>query len=290
MDQQQGHDPPANVDLSASPLEATLAERLCRVAAECAYVQKDGNNAFHKYKFASAAAVSAHVNPACTRNGVAVLSTNPTIVSVEGTGKERLVTVRMEITVGCATDSARATFAGLGSGMDAGDKAVMKATTAATKYAWMTGLSIATGDDPEADEETDKRTSGTKARGTDGRGPNPSEPRGPARRPAATTPAEETTQESSQPDPTNMHPVLGGFYARLTEIELPGESVAVWMKFRAELAPLPVGDREAAWRALCKRTEEVGRMKNAKVWLKKAIQEQDNLRGSTGGAADGQAA
>jgi hypothetical protein len=33
----------------------------------------------------------------------------------------------------------------------------MKATTAATKYAWMVALNIATGDDPEADESTDKR-------------------------------------------------------------------------------------------------------------------------------------
>ncbi len=102
--------------------------------------------------------------------------------------------------------------------------------------------------------------------------------------------ADETPANDPTPDPTTAHPALGGFYARLNEIELPGESVAVWMKFRAELAPLPVADREAAWRALCKRTEEVGRMKNAKVWLKKAIAEEDTRRGSTNGAADSQAA
>ena len=102
--------------------------------------------------------------------------------------------------------------------------------------------------------------------------------------------AAETPANDPVPDPATAHPALGGFYARLNEIELPGESVAVWMKFRAELAPLPVADREAAWRALCKRTEEVGRMKNAKVWLKKAIAEEDARRGSTNGAADSQAA
>ena len=74
-----------------------------------------------------------------------------------------------------------------------------------------------------------------------------------------------------------------GFYSRIGEIELPGESVAVWMKHRAELASLSAPDREAAWKALCKRTEEVGKMKNAKVWLKKAIAEEDARRASAEG-------
>ena len=102
--------------------------------------------------------------------------------------------------------------------------------------------------------------------------------------------AEESPANDPTPDPTTAHPALGGFYTRIGEIELPGEAVAVWMKYRAELAPLPVAEREAAWRSLCKRTEEVGRMKNAKVWLKKAIAEEDARKGNAGGAADSQAA
>lgn len=78
--------------------------------------------------------------------------------------------------------------------------------------------------------------------------------------------------------PVDLPPALEGFYTRVNEIELPGEAVAVWLKFRAELAPLPASDRETAWKTLCKRTEDVGRMKNAKVWLKKAIAEEDNRR------------
>ena len=102
--------------------------------------------------------------------------------------------------------------------------------------------------------------------------------------------AEESPANDPTPDAATAPPALGGFYARIGEIELPGEAVAVWMKYRAELAPLPVADREAAWRSLCKRTEEVGRMKNAKVWLKKAIAEEDSRRGTASGAADSQAA
>lgn len=101
--------------------------------------------------------------------------------------------------------------------------------------------------------------------------------------------AEESPANDPAPDPATAHPALGGFYARIGEIELPGEAVAVWMKYRADLAPLPVADREAAWRALCKRTEEVGRMKNAKVWLKKAIAEEDARKGNASGS-DSQAA
>lgn len=74
------------------------------------------------------------------------------------------------------------------------------------------------------------------------------------------------------------HGQLGEFYARIAEIELPGEGVAVWLKHRADLAPLPAADREAAWKALCARVEEVGRMKNAKVWLKKCLTEEDARR------------
>ena len=136
-----------------------LAEKMCRVAAECSYVQKDAANAFHKYRYASAASILAHVNGALVRHRVAVVGVSPSIVAERGEGKERVVTARVELTLADADGDERATIAGLGSGMDAGDKAVMKAMTAATKYAWMVALSISTGDDPEADEDTDERTS-----------------------------------------------------------------------------------------------------------------------------------
>lgn len=80
-------------------------------------------------------------------------------------------------------------------------------------------------------------------------------------------------------DREDSDPRLVAFYEDLAGIELPGEAVAVWMKHRANLAMLLSADREPAWKALCARTEEVGKMKNAKVWLKKAIAEEDARRG-----------
>ena len=106
----------------------------------------------------------------------------------------------------------------------------------------------------------------------------------PAAEPEVHTPAEAPAVETSPETQPAQHPALGAFYARVEEIELPGESVAVWMKYRAELAALPVSDREAAWLALCTRTEAAGRMKNAKVWLKRAIAEEDARKGFPGGS------
>jgi hypothetical protein len=89
-------------------------------------------------------------------------------------------------------------------------------------------------------------------------------------------------EEPTKPSPAEVSAQLREFYASVQEIELPGESVAVWMKHRAELAPLDGADREAAWKALCRKVEDVGKMRNAKVWLKKAIAEEDARRGIGG--------
>ena len=75
---------------------------------------------------------------------------------------------------------------------------------------------------------------------------------------------------------------LEDYYARVGEIELPGEAVAVWIRHRGNLAALPEAQRQDAWKALCAKTEEIGRMRNAKVWLKKAIAEEDARREARG--------
>lgn len=71
---------------------------------------------------------------------------------------------------------------------------------------------------------------------------------------------------------------LSAFLSRVKEVELPGEAVVVWMKHRAELSNMDAKERQEAWVALCNRVEEVGKMKNARVWLKKSIAEEDARR------------
>ena len=70
---------------------------------------------------------------------------------------ERLATVRTTLTLIDADSGESVVCSGLGSGQDPGDKASMKACTASLKYAWLTTLAIATGDDPEADSTVDQR-------------------------------------------------------------------------------------------------------------------------------------
>jgi hypothetical protein len=78
--------------------------------------------------------------------------------------------------------------------------------------------------------------------------------------------------------PVELPAAMQAFQLDLEQIELPAEAVSVWLKHRPEVAELAVEHKEAAWRALCARTEVVGRMKNARVWLKRAIAEEDARR------------
>lgn len=74
--------------------------------------------------------------------------------------------------------------------------------------------------------------------------------------------------------PPEVPPALEAFYARIAEIELPGEAVAVWMRHSAEIAKLAKPAADDAWTAIVRRTEETGKMRNARLWLKKAVEEE----------------
>ncbi len=137
-----------------------IAKKLLAVMAECAYVAKNGLNSFHKYKYATAEDVLQKVNEALTKNKIASTAVPELINFTDVTNlkgnTEHLATVRVEISLIDSDSGEEVKIYGIGSGQDAGDKAVMKAQTAATKYAYMLSFCIATGDDPEADSKTDE--------------------------------------------------------------------------------------------------------------------------------------
>jgi hypothetical protein len=140
-----------------------IALKMVKVMQECAYVQKNGFNAFNKYKYASAADILEKVNDSLVKNNVASF-VSPKLIDfkdvVTNTGKaEHLATVEVSILLVDADSGESITVTGLGSGQDNGDKGIMKAQTAAIKYAWMMSLNISTGDDPEADSGVDERNS-----------------------------------------------------------------------------------------------------------------------------------
>lgn len=133
-----------------------IAAKLVKVMKECGYVQKNGINEFHKYKYAACADVLEKVNAALMKHDIISIST-PELVQIQdvATAKgntERLATVKLEILLVDAESGETVKLTGIGSGQDSGDKSVMKAQTAAVKYAYLLSLKISTGDAPEAEE------------------------------------------------------------------------------------------------------------------------------------------
>ena len=139
-----------------------LAKKLLNVMDACSHVLKNGENSFHHYKYATSADVLEKVNAALVENGLCSIAVPEILDVVEVTNLkgniERLATVKMDILLIDKDSGETVTLTGIGSGQDGGDKAVMKAQTAAIKYAYMLSLAISTGDDPEADGKTDENT------------------------------------------------------------------------------------------------------------------------------------
>lgn len=139
---------------------AKIAKKLVAVMNECSRVTKNGVNTFHNYKYATAEDVLQKVNEALTRNKLATV-VHPNIASFSDVtnlkgNTEHLATVIVKVSIIDSESGESVDLYGIGSGQDAGDKAVMKAQTAAIKYAYMMSLCIATGDDPEADTNIDE--------------------------------------------------------------------------------------------------------------------------------------
>lgn len=138
------------------PDHAALHKDLAEVMGEVGYVQKDGVNIFHRYKYATAESLLKKVNPALSARGICVSTTSELLryERVGAEGKEKVSAV-IHMTVYLGRGNASVKLEGLGEGSDSGDKAVMKANTAALKYALSGGFLISWGDDPEADASTD---------------------------------------------------------------------------------------------------------------------------------------
>ena len=137
-----------------------LAGKFLEVMKECSHIAKTGANDFHGYKYATSADVLGQVNAALVKYGIASVATPELLSIIDVTttkgNVEHLATVKMDITLLDKESGEIFNISGLGSGQDSGDKAVMKAQTAAIKYAYMLSLAISTGDDPEADSKIDK--------------------------------------------------------------------------------------------------------------------------------------
>ena len=130
-------------------VQAPLHKRLSALAASCAYIRKDGINQFHKYSYATAAQIFERVGEGLSIVGLVSV---PEFTLIETSlrtnakgGQETLATVQCRLSLFGEDDESRCVVTtAYGSGMDNGDKAIMKAQTAALKYAWMMLLNIST--------------------------------------------------------------------------------------------------------------------------------------------------
>lgn len=125
------------------------------------YVQKDGRNVQQKYSYVSEGKILSKVEPAlkeCRLIGLPSFEIISQEDKVTANGAVwKLATVSCELVIVDIDDKATITIKALGQGIDPNDKAAAKAQTQALKYAWWKLLCLETGDDPEADESTDKQ-------------------------------------------------------------------------------------------------------------------------------------
>lgn len=167
----------------------SIAKKLAETAAECGFAEFDATNKSQKYSYATAASVIRMINRSLTSRGVAV-SSDPELVRYEVTndGKGAHAIIRESLTFVDSETGETLVSKGYGEGKDWGDKAVMKASTAAYKYALAHAFIMAWGAvDPEADEEISKEPEKPR----EGRTRRPSARRsGKAAAPACAGPAE----------------------------------------------------------------------------------------------------
>lgn len=139
---------------------------LASVAKEVSYIKKSGWNDAQNYAFARAEDVYQGVNAGLSDRGISISSSSDLLHygsrELEGrNGKRTMQYAVVRVTLKLTRGEHFAIISGLGESADTGDKSVMKAMTAATKYALSTGFLVAWGDtDPEQDTSVDRAVSG----------------------------------------------------------------------------------------------------------------------------------
>lgn len=137
----------------------SLAAKLHQVMESIPYIQKDRENTFHKYAYASEAAIKRHVQTALVKAGVvftcssSVVSATPLLDKDGKPTKELLTTVRLDYAFRDRDSNETIEGSGIGTGADSGDKGVYKAITGGLKYIFASTFLFETGDDPEVSEE-----------------------------------------------------------------------------------------------------------------------------------------
>lgn len=141
-----------NVDTvltTPSPFPVNVYKKLGEILKESLRVAKNGNNDFHKYKYATEADILEVGREAFTAHNL-VYTVNQKSVS---NPNETLTRVELEITLVDLDSGEHLLLSAFGEGQDKGDKGIYKAVTGAIKYFLTKNLMISTNDDPENENE-----------------------------------------------------------------------------------------------------------------------------------------
>lgn len=141
-----------------------LKQKLADVVLSIGATQPEGFNAFHKYKYFSDEQISAiFKDKLASRNIIIVPQVLDYEVREYATDKDKhsfLTTMKIMWTIMDGDSEEEIIAVTVGQGDDPGDKGANKAMTGAFKYFLLKLGIIGAGSDAEADESTDKRTSG----------------------------------------------------------------------------------------------------------------------------------
>lgn len=138
--------------------KAGLFKKLVNVMGKIERVPKNGFNSFHKYKFVQEADLSEYVRKFFVEEGLALIvgAKGQTLTPVGDKG-DLLTSLEMEITIADVETGEGITVPWQGQGTDKGDKGLYKAMTGGVKFWLLKTFLVPSGEDPEGDEETDRR-------------------------------------------------------------------------------------------------------------------------------------
>ena len=129
----------------------SILSKMVSISKSIGFMEFDGKNDHFKYRYVSAAAMLKRLNAELVERNVLCYACDEDIrENADGT-----YTSKIKLKFVCAETGEFVIAVGCGSGKDKGDKGVMKASTAAIKYAFAHAFTLGWGAEDPEDSKTD---------------------------------------------------------------------------------------------------------------------------------------
>lgn len=125
------------------------------LVGEVGYIQKTGDNTFHKYRYTTEGDFLDAVRPVMVRLGLVFYPSKAEVIPTSSTST--LITIKYVYTLVDSESGESVDMEVVAQGSDSQDKGAYKAATGARKYALRQLILAGTGDDPEEDDDSDAR-------------------------------------------------------------------------------------------------------------------------------------